>query len=800
MGLCFCILGPLEVREGGRELPLGTGRQRALLALLLVHADELVSSERLIEELWSGHQPASAHKALQGYVSQLRRALPADTILTRGSGYVLVATETDAGEFERLTKLAAEQEADEAIVTLRRALAVWRGRAFEEFEYEDWAQLEIARLEELRLSATEQRVEAELELGHHAQLVPDLEALVVDHPLREQLRGQLMVALYRTGRHADALDVYRRGRQLLHDELGLEPSPFLTELERQILGHDSSLTAPARRVLPGGTITFLFTDIEGSTQLLKRLGERYGEVLGEHQRLLRGAVERCEGREVDNQGDSFFFAFASAKSALAAAVIAQRELAHYQWPDDERVRVRMGLHTGEPAVGEERYVGLGVHRAARIGAVAHGGQVLLSNATRELVEDEVGGVSVRPLGTYRLKDIDRPEPLFQVDIEGLEAEFPPLNAERVREPRPARRRPLLAGIVVVAVAGVAAVAIAVGIGRGSAHGLLPNSLIRIDPKSLKATEVAQVGDAPDLVVESGGYLWVTNNILRDSGVSSNASGIRNAGDHTLTRVDPATGKTTPVGDLLPCGVTPDPSGDVWVANCFTPGSGTSNVVLVHKRTLEFGKPLPVPGGTIFYRGLVWGDGYLWAADIPSGSSPYVPAVTRADPGTGKERRIRVPDACGCVLGWSGSYGDLWVGAFQAGSLTRVNGITGTRKTKDSVAINPSSVVVDGDAVWVGDWSAPQVVRVSAVGAWRLRRISLPVRNHRCGGGGDGPKTSCVWRVAAGAGFIWATTPRDDALWRIDPKTNKVRRIALPYGPTGVAADAHNVWVTVRGKS
>ena len=413
MAASFRILGPLEVHDDGAELPVGTGRQRALLALMLVHANELVSSGRLIDELWAGRPPASAQKALQGYVSQLRRALSADTILTRGSGYLLVATDTDAKEFERLIRLAAEQDADDAILTLEHALALWRGRAFEEFEYEEWAELEIARLEELRLAAIEQRIEAELELGHHAELVPELEKRVAEYPLREQLRGQLMVALYRSGRHADALEVYRRGRQLLRDELGLEPSPMLAELERQILSHDDTLRPPARRHLPVGTVTFLFTDIEGSTRLLKQLGERYGEVLEQHQRILRDAVERCEGREVDTQGDAFFFAFARAKSALAAAVVAQRALAQHQWPDGVQVRVRMGLHTGEPAVGRERYVGLGVHRAARIGAAGHGGQVLLSNATRELVEDEVGDVSVRPLGSYRLKDVDRPESLFQ---------------------------------------------------------------------------------------------------------------------------------------------------------------------------------------------------------------------------------------------------------------------------------------------------------------------------------------------------------------------------------------------------
>ncbi len=211
--------------------------------------------------------------------------------------------------------------------------------------------------------------------------------------------------------------------------------------------------------LPSGTVTFLFTDIEGSTRLLKRLGEGYGAVLADHRRILREAVEARDGREVDTQGDSFFFAFARANAALGAAVAAQRALADHDWPEGGEVRVRMGLHTGEPLVEEERYVGFGVHRAARIGAVAHGGQVLLSNATRELVEDERGGVSIRDLGSYRLKDIDRPERLFQLDIEGLQTEFPPLRAEKVTEPRQVRRRTVLVG----ALAGVIAAAVAIPI-------------------------------------------------------------------------------------------------------------------------------------------------------------------------------------------------------------------------------------------------------------------------------------------------------------------------------------------------
>ena len=164
--------------------------------------------------------------------------------------------------------------------------------------------------------------------------------------------------------------------------------------------------------LPSGTVTFLFTDIEGSTRLLKELGPAYGDALAEHQRILRASVTAHGGREVDTQGDSFFVAFRRAKDAVAAAVDAQRDLAAHGWPEGRAVKVRMGLHTGEPRVGGERYVGLGVHKAARIASAGHGGQVLLSRTTRELVEDELPtGVTIRDLGERRLKDLDRPERL-----------------------------------------------------------------------------------------------------------------------------------------------------------------------------------------------------------------------------------------------------------------------------------------------------------------------------------------------------------------------------------------------------
>jgi class 3 adenylate cyclase len=172
--------------------------------------------------------------------------------------------------------------------------------------------------------------------------------------------------------------------------------------------------------LPSGTVTFLFSDVEGSTGLLKRLGERYGELIGEHRRIVRETFGAHGGVEIDRQGDAFFFAFARARDAVAAAVAAQRAHAEKAWPGGESVRVRMGLHTGEPAVGEEGYVGLDVVRAARLCTAGQGGHVLLSETTRALLGSSLpDGVSIHPVGERRLKDIDEPERVYQLTIEGV---------------------------------------------------------------------------------------------------------------------------------------------------------------------------------------------------------------------------------------------------------------------------------------------------------------------------------------------------------------------------------------------
>jgi DNA-binding SARP family transcriptional activator len=252
----FGILGPLEARAGGEPVPLGGARQRAVLAVLLTHAGELVSADRLIDELWGDNPPGTAANVLQGYVSHLRKALGREAIATRDPGYVveLEHGQLDLHRFEAVVeegrRALAGGDPERAAALLREGLALWRGPALADFAYEPFAQAEIARLEELRLVAVERRIEADLALGRHAEVAGELEALIAKHPLRERLRAQLMLALYRAGRQAEALEAYRVARAALVDGLGIDPSPALQDLERAILRQDPALAVEAGTLQP----------------------------------------------------------------------------------------------------------------------------------------------------------------------------------------------------------------------------------------------------------------------------------------------------------------------------------------------------------------------------------------------------------------------------------------------------------------------------------------------------------------------------------------------------------------------
>jgi DNA-binding SARP family transcriptional activator len=288
----YRILGPLEALDGERQLPLGGARRRAVLAVLLLHANETLTRDVIVDELWGEDAPPTAAKVLQNCVSALRKELPPETIRTVGGAYGITIEqgELDRDRFERLlaegrAALEAGDHAD-AADQFRRALALWRGAPLSDFSYEGFAQDEIKRLEELHVAALEDRIEAELALGRHDELVPELEALVTRHPLRERLRGQLMLALYRAGRQAEALESYRAARRTLLAELGIEPGRALRELEQAILAQVPALDAAKRQqqpvLRPGRAAA---SPLEGRTEELELLEAGLEDALAGRGRL-----------------------------------------------------------------------------------------------------------------------------------------------------------------------------------------------------------------------------------------------------------------------------------------------------------------------------------------------------------------------------------------------------------------------------------------------------------------------------------------------------------------------------------
>ncbi len=429
----YALLGPLAVRKDRRELALGAAKQRAVLALLLLRPNELVSTARLVDQLWGERPPPSAVKALQVYISQLRKILGEKAIETGPTGYLIRVDPgaLDVERFERLLErgsgLLSSGAASEAAAVLRDALGVWRGPALADFQETLFARDEIARLEELRLVALTLRLEADLATGRQAEVVAEVESLVREHPLRESLRRLLILALYQSGRQAEALAAYHDARVRLIDDLGLDPTQSLRELERAILVQDPALdpVVPRRSTneLPRGTVTFVYADIEGSEGLVTRLEQgESAEGLGEQARGIRAIIVRAGGHEVDSHLDAFLFAFSTAGAAIQAAVQAQREF------EESVFGPRIGVHTAEPSLSSTGYVGSDVAQAGRICRAGHSGQVLVSQSTRELVEVELPeGVTLRDMGEHRLNDLTRPQHLAQLVISGLRNEFPLLR-------------------------------------------------------------------------------------------------------------------------------------------------------------------------------------------------------------------------------------------------------------------------------------------------------------------------------------------------------------------------------------
>lgn len=423
----FGILGPLEVRDEQGVLALGKGKQRALLALLLLHANEVVSADRLIDELWGERPPASAANALQVYVSTLRKLLeprraagPAKVLITKAPGYLLrlEPDSLDALRFERLAgegrAALGEERFAEAAASLREALSLWRGEALVDVAFERFAQNEILRLGELRLSTTEDRIEAELALGRERQLelVAELEALVSEHPLRERLRAQLMLALYRTGRQADALSLYRSTRRLFLDELGIEPSPALNRLEQSILRQERALelALPSREELPSHParkpVTALVLDLDAAGVLGASADPEAGHGVLAASIETAKAVLECHGAAAEELASDallglFGVPLVREDDALRAVLAAEEIRASLEKSarglatPAATPALRIGIASGRALVGggaqerTARIAGGVLREATRLSHLARVGEILLSEGTRALLGEAI---------------------------------------------------------------------------------------------------------------------------------------------------------------------------------------------------------------------------------------------------------------------------------------------------------------------------------------------------------------------------------------------------------------------------
>jgi DNA-binding SARP family transcriptional activator/tetratricopeptide (TPR) repeat protein len=428
----FLILGPLEVRTDGRLVPVQGFRQRALLAMLLLHANEVVASGRLLDELW-GAEPRSDTAALRVRISQLRKALRVagcDELLeTSPPGYVLKLDRDwlDLGRHERLTAeagLVLEHDPARGAARLREALALWRGPPLADFAYEPFAQTTIGRLDELRLSTLEKWIEAELASGREREVVGELGTLVAEHPLREGFRAQMMLALYRAGRQAEALAVYQQTRNLLVEELGIEPAPALQELHRAVLTHDPSLErqppqTPAgistTRAVPASpaasrresrrTVTVLACDAvptslsgrldaEITRGVMQRCRKTSSQIVGRH----GGAVEAFAGHVVTAvfglpaaHEDDALRAVRAAVEVRRALVVLSGEL-DAQW--QVRLSPRFGVDTGEVVAGDAApgpaaVGGEAVHEAVSLVKAAGPGEIVLGETTWKLTHGAV---------------------------------------------------------------------------------------------------------------------------------------------------------------------------------------------------------------------------------------------------------------------------------------------------------------------------------------------------------------------------------------------------------------------------
>ncbi len=402
-------------------------KPRAILTMLGLHGGSVVSAETLIELLWGHDPPRTAAKALQTHISSLRRILGDGFVLTEGVGWTLADSQVDASRYKSAARLgrdaAAAGDTSQAVTRFEEALALWRGTP--ELPDTRRGTSEETRWIEGHAALVEDRADALLATGRAAEIVGELEAAVAEAPLRERRWGQLMLALYRAGRQGEALAAYQRARALLAEELGVDPGPDLRRLEAAIVGQDSALEIPAAQNLPSVTraVTFLLTDIEGSTAAWEAYADAMGVALARHDELVEQVVTSRGGRLIKTrgEGDATFSVFERPSAAAAAAIELQDAILHEPWALLEPMRIRIALHTGEVELRDGDYFGRAVNRAARLRSLAIGGQILCSGAIAEFVIDSLpDDVVLADLGMRQLRNLARAEHVFELRLETVE--------------------------------------------------------------------------------------------------------------------------------------------------------------------------------------------------------------------------------------------------------------------------------------------------------------------------------------------------------------------------------------------
>jgi YVTN family beta-propeller protein len=502
------------------------------------------------------------------------------------------------------------------------------------------------------------------------------------------------------------------------------------------------------------TVTFLFTDIEGSTMLVRQLRERWPEVRAAHRRIVRQAFAAHGGDEVDTQGDSFFYVFGRARDAALAAAGAQRGLAGHEWPEAGVIRIRIGMHTGEPVLSEEGYHGIGVHRAARIMSAGHGGQVLLSEATAAVLRDEeVAGAGVRDLGVHRLKDLDRPEHVYQLVADGLESSFPKIRT--AGQHKPYYRRPLVIG----ATAGVLAAAVAIPVfalagGSGSEvsalkGGVEGNAVGVVDENSRTLYQQATGVDEPHGVAAGAGAIWVSS------------------GGGSIAKIDPETRtlkQTIDVG-AGPEGLAVD-GRNVWVANSL------DNTVSQVSADTEHEVGHYSVGNSP--RDVAVSSDSIWVTNTGDGT------ISRLDPNDGSSKGMI--DIHAPVRGIAYGAGSLWVTDPVGNGVIRVPVSSPSSTMRIDVGSGPSAIAFGAGQVWVANSLDGTVSRID------------PTSNRVTGTYLVGASPNGIVVTPTD---VWASDEVDGMLVRVDPKTGVVTKTSLGGRPEGVVVANGSVWVGVQ---